>query len=121
MRDTRSQGSQWEQVAERFLNGKGLKTLDRNYNGRLGEIDLVLLDGATLVFCEVRYRARGSHGGGEASVTPLKQRRLSLAARRYLQQERAHARRRCRFDVVAIGRHRGQTLLHWIRNAFEAS
>jgi len=120
MPSTRSRGSHWERVAESFLHDRGLKTLSRNYNGRLGEIDLVMLGGGTLVFTEVRYRAGVSHGGGAASVTPTKQRRICRAAQRYLSEERQHARRPCRFDVVAVGRVRNQTLLHWIKGAFEA-
>jgi putative endonuclease len=120
MSNTRSRGSAWEQVAESFLRSRGLKTLSRNYHGRGGEIDLVMLDGETLVFAEVRFRARHSHGGGAASVDALKQRRISRAARQFLQRERQHARRPCRFDVIAIGRERGRERLQWIRAAFEA-
>lgn len=121
MQNTRQQGGRWEQVAESFLHKKGLKTVTRNFNGRLGEIDLVMLDGKTLVFAEVRYRGHDSHGGAGASVTPLKQRRITWAAKRFLQGEKRHARRPCRFDVVTIGRTEGRTLLNWIRGAFEAS
>ena len=121
MRNTRQKGSHWEQVAESFLLGKGLKTVQRNFNGRLGEIDLVMLDGRTLVFAEVRYRGSKSHGGSAASVTELKQQRITLAAMRYLQCEKQHRRRPCRFDVVSIGKVEGRTLLNWIKGAFEAS
>ena len=120
MQNTRSRGSEWEQVAESFLRGKGLKTLSRNYHGRCGEIDLVMLDGETLVFAEVRFRASHAHGGGAASVGAVKQQRISRAARQFLQRERRHARRRCRFDVIAIGQERGRPRLQWIKGAFEA-
>lgn len=121
MPNTRQQGGHWEQTAESFLNKKGLKTLARNFNGRLGEIDLVLLDGKTLVFTEVRYRRNASHGGAGASVTPLKQQRITWAANRFLQNEKRHSRRPCRFDVVTVGNVEGRTLLNWIKGAFEAS
>lgn len=121
MQNTRQLGGRWEQVAESFLHKKGLKTISRNFNGRLGEIDLVMLDGNTLVFTEVRYRGNNSHGGAGASVTPLKQRRITWAAKRFLQGEKRHARRPCRFDVVTVGRNEGRTLLNWIRGAFEAA
>ena len=121
MRNTRQQGGRWEQVAESFLHQKGLKTVTRNFNGRLGEIDLVMLDGKTLVFTEVRYRGNASHGGAGASVTPLKQRRITWAAKRFLQGEKQHSRRPCRSDVITVGRKEGRTLLNWIRGAFEAA
>ena len=117
---TRQQGSNWESAAERFLRRRGLQTVQRNYHGRFGEIDLVMLDGNTLVFVEVRYRASDRYGGGAASVTPVKQRRIILAARRFLQREKQHASRPCRFDVVAIGRENGRNTMKWIRQAFDA-
>lgn len=120
MPNTRQQGSDWELAAEQFLHGRGLKTVAKNYHGRLGEIDLVMLDGATLVFVEVRFRANSYYGTGAASVTHVKQRRIIHAARRFLQCDRHHACRPCRFDVVSIGREQGRIVMNWIRAAFEA-
>lgn len=120
MTHTRQQGRDWEIAAEAFLNGRGLKTVEKNYHGRFGEIDLVMLDGPTLVFVEVRYRADDRYGGGAASVTPVKQRRIILAAKRFLQGRRRHAARPCRFDVVAIGNQNGRPVMNWIRSAFDA-
>ena len=57
MQNTRQQGGRWEQVAESFLNRKGLKTVTRNFNGRLGEIDLVMLDGDLAVTGVLRHGA----------------------------------------------------------------
>lgn len=121
MRSTRQQGSDWENAAESFLRSRGLKTVRKNYHGRFGEIDLVMLDGGTLVFVEVRYRANAQYGSGAASVTPVKQQRIVAAAKRFLQCERHHAYRPCRFDVVSIGREDGRDVMNWIRGAFESS
>ena len=118
--DTRRQGRHWEQVAERILHKHGLKTLKRNYFARFGEIDLVLLDGETLVFVEVRFRAGRSHGSGADSITRSKQQRIVAAARYFLMRERGHALRPCRFDVVSIEKKEGRTVVDWIRSAFEA-
>jgi len=120
MTTTRERGSHWEQVAESFLNGRGLKTLARNYYTRCGEIDLVMQDGNILVFTEVRYRVSDGHGSGADSVTRTKQRRIINAASRFLQRHPSEASRPCRFDVVSIGAQEGRTLLNWIRNAFDA-
>ena len=113
-------GSHWERIAESFLNKRGLKTLERNYLARFGEIDLVMLDGNTLVFTEVRYRKYGHHGTGADSVTWTKQKRIISAARRFLQCHPDDSFRPCRFDVVSIGMEEGKTLLNWIQNAFDA-
>ncbi len=120
MLTTRQQGGEWERVAESFLKKRGLKTLKKNFQGRFGEIDLVMLDGDTLVFTEVRYRRNSFHGSGAESVTWTKQKRIVSAARRFLQCHDRHHSRCCRFDVVSIGTEEGKTVLDWIRGAFDA-
>lgn len=117
----RGRGKRWERVAESFLNDRGLKTLQRNFQVRFGEIDLVMLDGNTLVFTEVRYRRNDRHGSGADSVTRAKQERLIRAARQFLQYHDPHRIRPCRFDVVSIGGSETRAVLDWIRDAFEVS
>lgn len=120
MSTTRQRGNHWERVAELFLNKRGLETIERNYQARFGEIDLVMLDGHTLVFTEVRYREHSRHGTGADSVTRTKQKRIISAAHRFLQCHPGDSLRPCRFDVVSIGTQEGETILNWIRNAFDA-
>lgn len=106
----------------RHLQQQGLELVQRNYRvargpgARAGEIDLVMRErDGTLVFVEVRRRARLDHGGAAASVTPAKQRSLVYAARHYLMRLRSVPP--CRFDVVAID---DGLALEWIRGAFDA-
>lgn len=91
----------------------------RNVRARGGEIDLVMLDGATLVFVEVRSRAAGGLVGALESVSLAKQQRLLTAARVFLGRHPEHATRPCRFDVVALTHGDGQDTLEWAVNAFE--
>lgn len=121
MSSTRERGRHWERVAESFLRKKGLRTRERNYQVRFGEIDLVMLDRGTLVFAEVRYRADSRLGSGADTVTPAKQRRIVSAARMYLRNHPLDGDRPCRFDVVSIGRQDGRVVLDWIRGAFDAA
>jgi len=107
-------GARAEEQAARFLAGRGLKILARNYRCRGGEIDLVCRDGATLVFVEVRLRTNRDFGGAAASITPAKQRRIALAANHYLAGKPLPA---CRFDAVLLD----GTRIDWIRNAFDAA
>jgi putative endonuclease len=93
-------GAQAEDLALRFLLGQGLKLKQRNYTCRLGEIDLILLDGATVVFVEVRMRSSRSFGGAAESITARKRGRLIATARHYLSQQIATPARR--FDAVLI-------------------
>jgi putative endonuclease len=117
----RAVGQAWERVAERHLRGNGLKTLTRNYLCRGGEIDLVMMDGDTLVFVEVRYRRTSTHGSGAESVTHAKQRRIALAANHYLAARNVPPSLRCRFDIVSISGNPGAQEVDWIRSAFDAA
>ena len=107
-------GQTAEARAESWLRKQGLVSVARNWRCRFGEIDLVMQDGATLVFVEVRLRSRSDFGGAAASVTPAKQQKLLAAARQYLGSLKALPP--CRFDVVALG---GTAPPEWIRNAFD--
>ena len=107
-------GQDAESRAAAFLQARGLKLLTRNWRCRFGEIDLVMQDGATLVFVEVRLRSRSDFGGAAASVTPAKQKKLLAAARQYLAT--LPTLPPCRFDVLALS---GDGTPDWLRNAFD--
>jgi putative endonuclease len=106
-------GAQAEEQALRFLLSQGLKLKQRNYTCRLGEIDLILLDGQTLVFAEVRMRRSSSFGGAAESITARKRASLLAAARHYLAGQRDMPA--CRFDAVLI---EGNGPPRWIKDAF---
>ena len=115
----RGTGAEAEELGCRFLEGRGLRLVARNYRCRWGEIDLVMRDGAHLVFVEVRYRRSTAFGSGADTVTPDKQARLIAAARHYLQRL-AGREPPCRFDVLAItGSVRPR--IDWIRDAFQGA
>lgn len=107
-------GQQGEDRALSLLLGNGLTLVERNFRCKGGEIDLIMQQGATLVFVEVRKRAQSGFGGAADTVTARKQTRLIVAAQVYLQRYRELPA--CRFDVVAIDGDRES----WLRNAFEA-
>lgn len=105
-----------EDAAAAYLQAAGLCLVARNYRSRHGEIDLIVKDGDTLVFVEVRYRRSNCFGSASASVDERKQRKLLTTAYTYLQQEKLDSP--CRFDVIAIegDPHR----IQWIKDAFRA-
>jgi putative endonuclease len=110
---TTARGREAEDRAARYLESCGQRVVERNFRVRGGEIDLIVRDGRTLVFVEVRQRGSSDFGGAAASITAGKQRRIILAARHYLLGKRECD---CRFDCVLID---GEQL-QWIRNAFSA-
>lgn len=110
-------GTWAEAAAAAHLQRHGLRLLQRNFRCRVGELDLVMADGATLVFVEVRCRHNHRFGDGLESVTPAKQRRLLAAARAYLQR-RGPGDTVCRFDVVSVTKRNYRPEIVWVRNAF---
>jgi putative endonuclease len=108
-------GTRGERIAERHLKRKGYRILERNFRG--AEIDLVAMDGETLVFVEVKTRRTAVAGTPQEAVNSHKQRHLRRAGEMYARRHRAEGRA-IRFDVVAIledgsGRH-----LELLRDAF---
>ena len=109
-------GAEIEEMARRFLTDRGMRTVERNYRGRRGEIDLIMLDGDDLVFVEVRYRSGDAYGSAAESVTPGKQKKIIKTASGFLQARKQWANHPCRFDVMAIT---GRGRIQWIRDAFQ--
>jgi putative endonuclease len=94
-------GKSAEDRACQELLRRGYAILARRYRTRVGEIDIVALDGAVVVFVEVKARADHHCGHPSESVTHWKQRRIAAMATDYLARHRLH-HAPCRFDVVAI-------------------
>jgi len=107
-------GEKHEALACAMLQEHGLKLLRQNFSCRLGEIDLIMQDEATLVFVEVRYRRNSNHGGAAASITRTKQKRIIRTALFYQQKHAPNAA--MRFDAVTID---GDNDPQWICSAFD--
>jgi putative endonuclease len=94
-----------EQLAGRYLERQGLIILDRNWRGAdadvRGELDLVALDGDTVVFCEVKTRRRAEAVDPLEAVTPRKLVQLRRLAALWLAAQ-PHAYAELRIDVVAV-------------------
>ncbi|EPD6200709.1 YraN family protein [Enterobacter hormaechei] len=108
-------GDAWELKARRWLEGKGLRFVAANVRGRGGEIDLIMKDGQTIVFVEVRYRQSSRFGGAAASVTLAKQQKLLQTAHLWLARHNGSFDTvDCHFDVVAFT----GNAIDWLKNAF---
>lgn len=118
VRATVALGEYGERAAARHLEAAGLRVLDRNWRCELGEIDLVLLEGSTLVVCEVKTRSSEAYGSPHEAVTELKAARLRRLAARWIEQSGVRPRD-VRFDLVAVLRpRRGLTSVEHVRGAF---
>ena len=117
-RSSAETGKDAEQQALEHLQRQGLRLLAQNWLCKRGELDLVMLDGDTVVFVEVRYRQHAQWGGALASIDARKQQKLILAAQYFLQRESRWANHPCRFDVVTMDSTTPH--LNWLRNAFDS-
>lgn len=112
-------GSDGERCAERFLRSRGYAILARNYRCALGEVDLVALDGRTVVFIEVKTRRAADREALFDSVDPRKQRQIVRAAEQYVLAHRL-ADRDVRFDVVGVSPQAGGFACDLVQDAFAA-
>jgi len=92
-----------EDLAHRFLRGKGCTVVARNYRARsgAGEIDLVVWHGPTMAFVEVKTRASAEHGAPESAVDAEKRVALEHTAREYSRRSGIDWNR-TRFDIVSV-------------------
>jgi putative endonuclease len=115
-------GSRSERAAVRYLKHQGFTIVRRNYRCPHGEIDIVAVEGGTIVFVEVRSTGTEDAERTAASVDDVKQQRLTRLALYFLQQHRL-LDRAARFDVVVVtwpADRREPLILHH-RQAFEAT
>jgi putative endonuclease len=118
--DKSHQGNIYETRACDFLESKGLSLVERNWRCRQGEIDLIMRDGATLVFVEVRKRSTQQFGGAGASISNSKLKKVEAAAAFYLANfARAPD---CRIDAVIFdiaAASTQPTRPEWIKNILQ--
>ena len=108
-----------ENLACDELQRCGYEILARRYRRRRGEIDIIAIDGSTLVFVEVKTRAGKDFGTGAEAITWTKRRRITAVAMEFVAREQ-FTDRSCRFDVVSIELAPEGPRVQVYRNAFDA-
>ena len=111
-------GRDGERLAERYLQQKGYKVVERNYRCRGGEVDLIALDRKVIVFVEVKTRSDHRFGNPLEAVENRKQKKMIQAAEFFLSEKKLH-NREARFDVIGISWLGQQPAVEHIENAFE--
>ena len=111
-------GRRGEETAERFLRDIGYQILQRNFQVREGEIDLIAKADNMLVFVEVKTGRSDAFGHPADRVDENKQRRMIRAAAAYLQQQEREDTD-CRFDVIAVRIVKGGPVVEHIKDAFQ--
>lgn len=95
-------GVSGEELARRFLEGKGLTFRAANVRSPFGEVDLIMEDQRTgeLVFVEVKTRRGSAYGAPEESITPKKHAKLRALVEWY--RRKVQWRGHVRLDVVGV-------------------
>ena len=117
----RSFGEEGERAAARFLKRLGYKIITTRHRQRYGEVDIIAVDGQTVVFLEVKSRRDASLGRPAEAVDENRQARLTQAALAFLKSH-GLLEYASRFDVVEVVWPQDQkrpTITH-IRDAFPA-
>lgn len=113
-------GLQAEQRAQRYLEKQGFRVVAKNYRSSFGEIDLIVLNQAFLVFVEVRLRTQRNLVSAKESVDWRKQKRIINTAKQFLARNPEFNSKPARFDVIALNSNDPKSPIEWIQNAFQA-
>jgi putative endonuclease len=91
-----------EELAAEYLRKKGYRLLEKNHRTKLGEIDLIMEDGETIVFVEVKAGSASKDFPPYGHLNPQKVRKLLTLGKAYL--ARLRKERNARFDLVTVVR-----------------
>jgi len=111
-------GKTGESLAVKQLVSSGYAIIEKNFRAKPGEIDIIAKDKEAIVFVEVKSRKTKSYGNPKYSITPGKQRKISMAALAYLKQKKL-MKKKARFDVVIIHADNNNHKIELIKNAFD--
>lgn len=117
---TKPLGQRGEDAAVHHLKRKGYRILARHHDSPLGELDVIAVDGRTIVFVEVKTRSSTDAGAPADAIDDRKQHRMTQAALAYLKSQ-GLLKYSARFDVVAItwpASARRPTAVEHFENAF---
>ena len=115
-------GERGERAAVKQLRRLGYQIVTTRQRHRYGEIDIIAVDGQTVVFVEVKTRRRSEHGRPAEAVDSTRQARLTRAALAFLKSH-GLLEYSSRFDVIEVIWPEGeqQPSMHHICDAFPAA
>lgn len=111
-------GKKGEEIAARYLLGKGYTILEQNWRHKRDEIDIIVSDGNYLIIVEVKTRSTSYFGEPEEAVTDKKQKFMIRAAEEYVISNDIHME--IRYDIISIIIEGNQQRIRHIEDAFYA-
>ena len=108
-----------EAFAASYLSKQGLVLIAQNEHSRQGEIDLIMRDNDTYVFCEVKYRKSTGFGGAISAISAAKQKKIKQSITFYLHKMGLNEYNTpCRIDVITLEGDINNPEITWLKNAF---
>lgn len=98
----KTKGREGERKASAFLQDKGYTILERNFRWRGGEIDLIAMEGETIVFCEVKTWDSLNAENLQYAIDVRKKTKLYNTAQVFLRGRQEFLECRMRFDVLFL-------------------
>lgn len=122
MKYNKQLGAFGEDMACDYLTKQGYRVLERNFNCRAGELDIIALEGETLAFVEVKCRTGTEYGNPSEAVSRSKQGKIVKAALFFMTKNKLFDYM-CRFDVIEVMTDgtAANSNINLIKNAFEYS
>lgn len=112
-------GNLGEEIAKEYLEKKGYKILDQNYKNKIGELDIVAMDGSTFVFIEVKTKTSERFGRPEEMVNFWKQKKLLAVSKLYVLEKKIE-NKKMRIDVLTVSFNSfGEPKIEHFENAVE--
>lgn len=90
-----------EEIAEKYLLRKEYRIIKKNFQCKLGEIDLIVEKKGVIIFVEVKTRTTLDYGEPFESITLYKRKRIKRLAEYFLMNEK-YQNKLVRFDVISI-------------------
>lgn len=118
MEPRKQMGNTSEDIALDYFTEHGYQLIQRNFQCKAGEIDLIVQKDDTLVFVEVRSRTGNQYGEPSETVNRKKQEKIKKTARYYLYCNQYLEKYYSRFDVISIVWQNGSPAIEWIPDAF---
>jgi putative endonuclease len=110
-------GLKGENIAVSYLKEKGLEILERNWRFRRAELDIIAMEGKTLVFVEVKTRSDDIFQRPEDAVNTSKRRQIIKAAIGYMDTIKHEWV--IRFDIISVILRGGKEIqVEYIKDAF---
>jgi len=116
MQDKKISGNLGEDLAARYLRKNGFKILKRNFQNKIGEIDILARNKSDIVIVEVKTKSGSDFGEGYEMVNYFKRKKL-LQLAKSLQIN--YPKATIRIDVVSVGLNQDPPEIKHFKSAVE--